>query len=73
MRVKFTVIGSAGANDSGDERYNRAILSSGVPIVEINRLSLEPITMPEFPDPTPITHHVRLVDRTTTLHVEAAT
>lgn len=42
-------------------------------MVEIIRLSVEPITTPDYPDPTPLAHHVRIGDRTTTLHVEAAT
>jgi predicted DNA-binding ribbon-helix-helix protein len=42
-------------------------------MVEIIRLSVEPITTPDCPDPTPIAHLVRIGDRTTTLHVEAAT
>ena len=42
-------------------------------MVEIIRLSVEPITTPDYPDPTPLAHLVRLGDRTTTLHVEAAT
>ena len=42
-------------------------------MVEIIRLSVEPITTPDYPDPTPIARHVRLGDRYATLHLEDAT
>jgi predicted DNA-binding ribbon-helix-helix protein len=41
-------------------------------MVEIIRLSVEPLTTPDCPDPTPIARQVRIGDRTTTLYVEAA-
>jgi predicted DNA-binding ribbon-helix-helix protein len=35
--------------------------------------SVEPITTPDCPDPTPLAHRVRVGDHVTTLYVEAAT
>jgi predicted DNA-binding ribbon-helix-helix protein len=42
-------------------------------MVEIIRLSVEPITTPEFPDPTPIARYVRFGDSTHRLYLEDAT
>jgi predicted DNA-binding ribbon-helix-helix protein len=42
-------------------------------MVEIIRLSVDPITTPDHPDPTPLPHCVRIGTATTTLHLEAAT
>jgi predicted DNA-binding ribbon-helix-helix protein len=42
-------------------------------MVEIIRLSVEPITTPDYPDPTPLAHNVCIGNRYTTLHLEAAT
>jgi predicted DNA-binding ribbon-helix-helix protein len=42
-------------------------------MVEIIRLSVEPITTPDHPDPTPRARYVRIANRYTTLHLEDAT
>jgi predicted DNA-binding ribbon-helix-helix protein len=41
-------------------------------MVEIIRLSFQPITTPEYPDPTPIAREVRWGNRTATLYLEDA-
>jgi predicted DNA-binding ribbon-helix-helix protein len=41
-------------------------------MVEIIRLSIEPITTPDFPDPTPVARSVRIGDRDATLYLEDA-
>ena len=41
-------------------------------MVEIIRLSFEPITTPDYPDPTPIAFHVRRGDHAITLCLESA-
>ena len=41
-------------------------------MVEIIRLSVDPITTPDHPDPTPLARHVRMGDRATVLHLETA-
>jgi predicted DNA-binding ribbon-helix-helix protein len=41
-------------------------------MAEIVRLSVEPITTPEFPDPTPIARSVCIGDRYCSLYLEAA-
>jgi predicted DNA-binding ribbon-helix-helix protein len=48
-------------------------LETGGAWVEIIRLSVKPITTPDFPDPTPLARYVRVGNRYTTLHLEAAT
>ena len=42
-------------------------------MVEIVRLSVEPITTPDYPNSTPLAHHVRIGDHWTTVRLEAAT
>jgi predicted DNA-binding ribbon-helix-helix protein len=42
-------------------------------MVEIIRLSVEPITTPDYPDPTPIARYVRFGDDYATLYLEDAT
>jgi len=39
-------------------------------VIEIIRLSVDPLTTPEHPDPTSGAHHVRIGDHATTLHLE---
>src|SRR5271155_1406142 len=41
-------------------------------MVEIIRLSVEPITTPDYPDPTPRPRYVRIGNGWTTFHLEAA-
>jgi predicted DNA-binding ribbon-helix-helix protein len=41
-------------------------------MVEIIRLSIDPITTLDHPDPTPLARHVRMGDRATVLHLETA-
>jgi predicted DNA-binding ribbon-helix-helix protein len=41
-------------------------------MVEIIRLSVNPITTPDYPDPTPLAHQVRISDHITTVWLESA-